>query len=277
MATRRSRRSTTVFTVLLLIAFTVVALSASGSGGSLTSGLRSIGSTVLSPLVSVVNAVTKPVGNFFEGAFNYGSVTAENNRLRAINAKLRQDGLVQQYERHQLAEIAALKGLSFVQSVPTVVAQTISVDASNFASTIQISKGRDQGIGVGMPVVGAGGLIGQVVLTTKSTATVRLLSDGRTRVGGVVGTSSILGVASGVAAQRPLVFDYVPLNSAVKAGDVVYTNGLKGADYPAGIPLGKVTYASSPTNSTQMSITLTPMANLSSLAYVEVLLWSPPL
>ena len=277
MATRRTRRSTTIVTLLLLSAFTIVALSASGTASSFTSGLRSLGSTILSPVVNVMNDVTKPVGQAFEGVFNYGSVTAENARLQAINAQLRSQGLVQSYERHQLSEIDALRNLPFVQNIPLVVAQTMAIDPSNFASTIQISKGRDQGIGVGMPVVGAGGLVGQVILTTKNTATVRLVSDGRSKIGASVGTTSILGIASGQGAGDPLSLDYVAPNSAVKSGQIVYTNGLQGADYPAGIPLGKVSSASTPVNASQMSISLTPLANLSSVAYVDVLLWSPPL
>ena len=278
MASRRNRRSTTLLVVLLLGAFTIVALSSSGTGGSLTSGLRSVGSTILSPFVSVVNGVTKPIGHFFEGAFNYGSVTAENQKLRAQNAKLRESGQVQSFERRQLEQIAALKGLPFVGSIPTVVGQSIALDASNFAATIQINKGRDQGINVGMPVVGAGGLVGQVVIAQKHTATIRLITDGRTRVGGSVGVnSSVLGMVAGNSSTKPLSLNFVPPSSPVTPGQIVYTNGLQGGEYPAGIPIGKVISASTLTNSGQMAITLKPMANLDSLAYVEVLLWSPPL
>jgi rod shape-determining protein MreC len=263
-----------VFALLLLSAITLVALSEAGSGSSATSSLRSAGATVLSPIVDAVNTVTQPIGQFFAGAINYGSVSSENAKLRAQLAAVQEQGLIQSFERHQVAEIAALQQLTFVGSIHTVTAQTTALDESNFAATIQISKGRDEGVGLGMPVVGAGGLIGQVVATTRSSATVRLVTDGRTRIGATFGTTSLLGVVNGVASGRPLTVSYVAPQSAVKVGTVVYTNGLQGAQYPAGIPIGKVTSATSPPNAVQMSISLIPMANLAKIGYVDVLLWT---
>ena len=276
MPNRRSR-SLTIVVVLLLSAFTILALSSSGSGGSLSSGFRSIGSTMLSPFVGVTNVVTKPIGNLFQGILTYGQMSSENAKLRAANAQLRTQRLEQNYESQQLSEIAKLDNLSFVGDIPTVVAQSVAIDTSNFASTITISKGRSAGIQVGMPVVGGGGLVGQVILTTRSSATVRLVTDGRSRVGTVVGVTEIMGIVSGQAAFQPLKLNFVAPQSGVATGDILYTNGLKGGEYPAGIPVAKVTSATSPTNATQMSITLMPMANLSNLSYVEVLLWSPSL
>ncbi len=275
MATRRSRRSATIVTLLLLTAVTIVALSAGGTGSSLTSGLRRVGSAVLSPVVSVVNTVTKPVGDFFAGAVNYGAVSDENAKLRAIIAKIQTQGEIQKYERKQILEVAALQHLTFVGSIPTVTAQSIALDQSNFASTIQINKGSNAGVGVGMPVVGSDGLIGQVVQTTRSTAIVRLVTDGRSKVGAVFSTSNLLGMVNGLAADRPLSVAFVSPNSAVSIGMLLYTNGLQGAQYPAGIPIGRVTSATSPPNADQMSITVNPAANLDSLGFVDVLLWNP--
>ena len=94
MATRRSRRSLTTFAVLVLSAITLIALSLGTSAG-ITSSLRSVGSTVLSPLVDVVNAATRPIGNFFSGALNYGAVTSENQKLQAQVNTLQQQRLIE--------------------------------------------------------------------------------------------------------------------------------------------------------------------------------------
>ena len=59
--------------------------------------------------------------------------------------------------------LTALNNLPYLGSLPRVVAQTTAVDVSNFAATITIDHGRSSGVTVGMPVVGAGGLVGQVV------------------------------------------------------------------------------------------------------------------
>ena len=275
MATRRSRRSLTTFAVLVLSAITLIALSLGTSAG-ITSSLRSVGSTVLSPLVDVVNAATRPIGNFFSGALNYGAVTSENQKLQAQVDTLQQQRLIEKYERQQLAQINALQGLGFVGSIPTVTAQTINLNVSNFAASIEINQGSSSGVAVGMPVVGSGGLVGQVVIVSHSTATVRLIDDGLSRVGAQVGTSSVQGIINGVSSNRSLTLNYIAPNSAVSKGAVVYTNGLQGAEFPAGVPIGKVTSVVNPQNATQMVITVAPLANLKSLGYVDVLLWEPP-
>ncbi len=276
MPSRRSR-SVTLVAILLLAAFSILALSTSSSSNPISSGLRAVGSTVLKPFVAVVDVVAKPVGNLFQGILNYGQMSEENAKLRAANAQLRTNQLEQNYTKSQLEQIAKLDGLPFVGDIPTVVSQTIAQDTSNFASTITLNKGRNQGVQVGMPVVGAGGLVGQVVLTSRTTSTVRLITDGRSKVGAGLENSDVMGIISGQAAYKPLTLNFVAPQSGVAKGDVLYTNGLKGGEYPAGIPVAKVTSATSPTNATQMSITLMPMANLSKLTYVEVLLWNPQL
>jgi len=260
---------------LVLSAITLIALSLGTSAG-ITSSLRSVGSTVLSPLVDVVNAATRPIGNFFSGALNYGAVTSENQKLQAQVDTLQQQRLIEKYERQQLAQINALQGLGFVGSIPTVTAQTINLNVSNFAASIEINQGSSSGVAVGMPVVGSGGLVGQVVIVSHSTATVRLIDDGLSRVGAQVGTSSVQGIINGVSSNRSLTLNYIAPNSAVSKGAVVYTNGLQGAEFPAGLPIGKVTSVVNPQNATQMVITVAPLANLKSLGYVDVLLWEPP-
>lgn len=275
MASRRSRRSYTTFAVLALVAISILALSL-GTASGISSGLRSVGSAVLSPVVGVVNSITRPIGNFFAGALNYGAVTSENSKLQAIVSQLEQDTSIQSFERHQLAQIAALQDLGFVGTIPTVTAQSIESNVSNFAASVQINRGSGSGVAIGMPVVGSGGLVGQVISVTNGTATIRLITDGQSRVGGVIGTTGANGVVNGISSSRPLAMNFVKPGSAVALGTMVFTNGLQGAEYPAGIPLGKVKSASTPENSTQMNIALNPAANLNQLGYVEVLLWEPP-
>jgi len=274
VATRRTRRAATTLAILILASITLLALDGQGSG-SVTSSLRSLGSTILSPVVSVVNLVTRPIGNFFAGAINYGSVSEENARLRATVGRLEAAGATRPFDRQQLVDLLALQHLPYLSSLPTVTSQTTAVDVSNFAATIQINKGSSEGISVGMPVVGSGGLVGQVVTTTASSSSVRLITDGRTRIGVVMGGSSTLGVVSGQAAGRPLEVDFVSPNTVIPAGRMFFTNGLQGAQFPSGIPVGRVLSATTPVNSTQMAISLRPAANLSHLGFVDVVLWEP--
>lgn len=53
------------------------------------------------------------------------------------------------------------------------------------------------------------------------------------------------------------------------------TSGLQLADYPAGLPVGKVTSVFAPPGALQLSVAVEPLANLVNLELVRVLLWSP--
>ena len=274
MATRRTRRSITTFVVLVLVSVLLLAFDGQASS-SVSSGIKRIGSAVLSPVVDVVNAVTRPIGGFFAGAINYGSVENENARLRALVSQLEVKSASASRDQRQLAQLLALKDLPYLGSLSTVTCATTSVDVSNFAATIGLDKGTSSGVAVGMPVVGSGGLVGQVTDATSSASTVRLVTDGQSRVGAIFGKSTILGIVNGVSGDSPLSVSYVPPNSRVFRGERLFTNGLQGAQYPPGIPVGTVLSAETPINAPQMEIAVKPAADLSHLGYVDVVLWEP--
>ena len=72
-----------------------------------------------------------------------------------------------------------------------MTAQTIREYSSNFTATITIDKGRADGVDVGYPVVGAGGLVGQVIQPFHHTSVVRLITDGQSKVGVTFGSSNL--------------------------------------------------------------------------------------
>jgi rod shape-determining protein MreC len=262
--------------VVVLVVISVSIITLGQRVTSVTSGLKSVASTVFSPFTSALNGVLRPIGNAFAGAFHYGALQDQNQKLQAELNALHLKQVQQSFENRQLQQITALQHLPFVGNLPTVTAQTSAMNVSNFAATIQIDKGRNDGVAVGMPVVGAGGLVGQVVIANHGSSTVRLVTDGQSTVGVVFGTPSVLGVANGQGAGSPLRANDVPTGSDVKVGQVMFTDGLQGAEYPPGIPVGTVASASSPPGALQMDITLHPSADMGQLAYVDVIQWETP-
>lgn len=270
----RSPRLVLTVAALLLTAITLVTLSASGASG-FTSGLSGLARDVTKPFATATNAVLAPVGRFFVGAVRYGSVQDENERLRAALGRAQQQDSEQAARDSQLREITALNDLPFLGSLPRVVAQTTAIDISNFAATITIDHGHSSGVTVGMPVVGAGGLVGQVVEASRTSATVRLITDGSSRVGVSTSRGKLTSLVVGHGATRKLTVEGIPSTSSVARGQQLFTSGLQGGIFPRGIPVGTVERASGPTGSFNQTITLRPTANLSQLGYVDVVLWEP--
>jgi rod shape-determining protein MreC len=271
---RRSRRTLTIV-VLVLLSLTIITVDLSGRTHHLTSGIKSVASDVFNPLRSGVNDILRPVGDFFAGAVHYGSLQTENQKLQATVGQLRQAKAEQAFKNQQLQQLLALEHLPYLDSLPTVTAKTIAISPSNFTSTITIDQGRSDGVDVGDPVVGAGGLIGQITESYHHSAVVQLINDGQSKVGVTFGTEQSLGTVDGQGPSNPMTADYIAPGTPLTKGEIMYTSGLNGADFPSGIPVATVQSFHTPTGATQISVTVRAAANLNQVAYVAVVQWAP--
>jgi rod shape-determining protein MreC len=162
-----------------------------------------------------------------------------------------------------------------VGSLPTVAAQVTTLSPTNFAATVNISKGRDSGILVGMPVVANGGLVGSVIATSPEGATVRLISDVNSSVGVTFGNGSVSLVVTGRGVNNGLSATSVPLSTPITPGTKLATNGLNGALYPPGLPVAKVASVKLTPGAATYNLVLRPTADLRHLLYLDVVLWEP--
>ena len=270
---RRSRRTLTVI-VLVVLSLSLISLDQNGRTHSLTSGIKSVANDVYAPLRQGVLDVISPIGNFFAGAFNYGSVQAQNERLQRTIGQLRASQLEQGFEKDQLREITALQNLPFLQSLPTVTAQTQDEYSSNFTATITLNKGRADGVDVGYPVVGAGGLVGQVIQSFHHTSVVRLITDGQSKVDVTFG-NQLLGIVDGQGPSSSMTADLVAPHTPLKKGEPMFTSSLDAASYPPGIPVATVRTFHTSAGASQETIDVDPAADLNQLAYVDVVQWVP--
>ena len=270
---RRSRRTLTLV-VLVLLSLTIISIDESSHTHYITAGLRSMASGVFSPLRSGANNILRPIGDFVAGALDYGSLQKENQKLQATIGQMKLQSSEAAFQAQQLREITALEHLPFLGSLPVVTAQTTAIDVSNFSADIVIDKGRNQGVAYGMPVVASGGLVGQVMQANHNSAVVRLLTDGQSKIGVTFG-KQYLATVNGQGPGNPLTADFVAPRTPLRRAEVMFTNSLAGGEYPPGIPVGFVTRYRTPQGSSQMSISLEPMANLNTLTYVDVVQWEP--
>jgi rod shape-determining protein MreC len=270
---RRSRRTLTVI-VLLVLSLSLISLDQNGRTHSLTSGIKSVANDVYSPLRQGVLDIISPIGNFFAGAFNYGSVQAQNERLQRTIGQLRAAQLEQGFEKSQLREITALQNLPFLQSLPTVTAETVDSYSSNFTATITLDKGRADGVDVGYPVVGAGGLVGQVIQSFHHSAIVQLITDGQSKVGVTFG-NQLTGIVDGQGPSSSMTADLVAPHTPLHKGEVMFSSSLQAAAFPPGIPVATVLSFHTAAGASQETIHVDPAADLSQLAYVDVVQWVP--
>jgi rod shape-determining protein MreC len=261
-----------------VVSLSIISIDLNGRTHSITSGIKSVANDVYSPLYSPLRGgvvdVLSPIGNFFAGAVHYGSVQSENEKLQAMLGQLRAEQAENGFENTQLRSLMALEHLPFLGSLPTVTAQTQQITTSNFTNTITIDKGRSDGVDVGMPVVGSGGLVGQVEQSFHHSAVVLLITDGQSKVGVTFG-SGLTGTVDGQGPDADPTADLVPPHTALHEGERMFTSGLDAASFPPGIPVATVSTYHTSAGASQETITVEPEADLNQLEYVDVVLWAP--
>ncbi|HET9691405.1 MAG TPA: rod shape-determining protein MreC [Acidimicrobiales bacterium] len=285
---RRSQRTRTLLFALLLVGVTLVTIDSRAAHGGVLGQVRGRLHDGLAPVQSATHAALAPLGNFLTGAADYGSLRAENDRLRRQIAAMQAQSIAAAAATAEAQAIIAGAHLSFVGSIPTVQALVIDQGSSNFDNAITLDKGSADGLAVGQPVVAAGvggpaggatpgGLVGSVGAVSAHTATVDLLTD----PGAVVGVSlpgANTGTAEGVGPGSPLKVTVISTAAAppqVHKGDAVATSGLPLERYPAGIPVGTVASVTTSSTNAEPAVTLKPLVDLGRLDVVEVELWSP--
>jgi rod shape-determining protein MreC len=221
-----------------------------GSGSPLEPAREAMGS-VLGPVETGTSTVVRPVtalGGWFTTTralhHDVASLESENARLEAQQATT-------QYQRHQLAEYQGLTSAAATLGRTLVPAHVVAYGpAQSFSRTVTIDAGSDAGVRPDQTVVNDHGLVGRVLRVSSTTATVLLIVDSRSVVGGRDGTSMKVGFvkgSGGLGGDGTLDLQLIDQQDPPAQGDTIVTWGSKGgAPYVSGVPIGRVTtvYAS---------------------------------
>jgi rod shape-determining protein MreC len=275
---RRVRRTWLRVLGLVVVSAVLVTLDYRGELHGAVNAARRSTADALNPVERAVDDVLHPVGHFFAGAVEYGSLARQNAELRLELRRAEGQALRLGTERRELDQLARLEHLPFVDvaTIPTVTAEVIGQSSSNFEATVTLDKGQDDGVAVGMPVVDGLGLVGRVVQVASHQATVELITDSRSVVSVTYGTGGALAAASGQGPGASLRVDYVPNRAPIRRGELLSTSGEQLGLYPPGIPVARVQSVRSTAAGTQASVSARPVADLGSLGFVDVLAWEPP-
>lgn len=274
---RRSSRTRNVLAVLVLAALTLITIDARSNGSGVLSSVRGKVSDVFSPLQQATHDALAPVGNFLTGAVDYGSLRAENQRLRQQVAGLQNQAVASAASAQAAQQLLQEMNLPFMAGIPTVAVQIIDQGYSNFDNTLTVDKGTNSGVAAGQPVVAAGGLVGSVLTATAHTSTVRLLTDPSFAVGVSLQGGNV-GSAAGQGRGQPMRITVDSTNlppPVMKVGDALVTSGLVSEKFPKGIPVGKVSKVTNPPGSGEPELAVAPLVNPARLSYLQILLWSP--
>jgi rod shape-determining protein MreC len=264
-----------VVAVLVLLAITLVTLDARSGGSGFVGDLRSRARDAFAPVQDATHSVLQPIGNFLSGALHYGSLRAENDQLRSQLSALQAKEIQTAYQQQQADQVLAQAHLPFLAGIPTVTGQVIDVGSSNYENSVEINKGTDDGVAVGQPVVTGAGLVGSIGEASAKTSTIVLLTDPTFVVGVALDAAGDVGSAQGYGAGSAMHVNLVSPAVKFTKNQALVTSGLQMEKFPKGIPVGTIAHASTAPGALQQEVTMVPLARLSRLSYVQVLLWSP--
>lgn len=269
-----SRRSVVVCS---LAALTLLTLD--GRGNGLLDSIRFRAVDEMQPVFGATESVFEPFQNAWNGLLNYGELKDENEALRAELDELRGQKAQLDADVARKEQLYALLDIDWVGDLPTVNATVIGARPSNFDQTIQIDKGSNFGIRVGLPVITAAGLVGRIVApVTENTASVRLITDLKFRAGvridldpGIVKGQGLGELLQVVNVEPPAQGDL----PTVRKGDVVVTNGVDESIFPRDIPVGRVSKVRERGGGLELEIEVEPIVDLDRLDVVQVVGYFP--
>ena len=263
--------------IILVIAVLLAALTAVGAYAL---------QGVPSPLGNVLGVVTTPIRNgisalagWAEGVYNYSfrydELQAENERLKAEIAELEaaaREGEADSKENERFRELLELrpKNRSFDLESATVTARS----STNWASTLTLSKGSDQGVAAGDCVVdSAWNLVGIIEAVGTNWSTMLTVVDANLEMGAFLSRPESIAILEGdfaLMAEGKLKLTYLPENTELITGDLVLTSSM-GGNYPSDLVVGSIESIHTDASGISRYAVITPAADLDSLVQVFII------
>lgn len=272
---RDQRPTRSLFVLLLLACFTLITLDVRGGEDSPVDPLRSAVGDVFGPVETAAASVMRPVvavPGFFRST---GRLRAEVAALEAENSVLRGELATSSVARQRAAELDAMLATSDRSGHALVPARVVAMGpAQSFSRTVTIDAGTDAGVTPDLTVLNNDGLVGRVIRADRTTATVLLIVDRDSVVGGRLGSNLEIGFLRGQGEAGDagrLHLELVDGGASAARDDVLVTWGSRsGAPYVAGVPIGAVTAVTSDPGQLSRQATIRPFVDFTALDLVGV-------
>jgi rod shape-determining protein MreC len=196
-------------------------------------------SVIAEPVYQIAN-IPVAMGDWFASRFRTtDSIRLDNERLAAENLLLK--GKVQRLASLE-AENTRLRQLlnsSALVGNTVLIAEMIGVSPDPARQIVILSKGSEDSVYLGQPVLDADGLFGQVVEVSPNQSRVMLITDSTHAVPVQVNRNGVRAVAEGTGLMDTLVLSNLVVTTDIKVGDLLMSSGL-GGGFPAGYPVATV-------------------------------------
>jgi rod shape-determining protein MreC len=271
----RNRPPRSLLVALVLASITLVTLDVTGDGASPLEPARRVVGEAFGPVESATAAVVRPFTSVPAWFRSKDDLAEQVRELEADNAALRGQVQTSGVDRNRLQQYDGLTTAAEDLAHALVPARVVALGSRQSQShTVTIDAGSEAGVGPDMTVVSNDGLVGRVLRVTRGTATVLLITDPDSTVGGRVGTSMEIGFVTGSGSlDEDAGLDLRLVDDAVVPArdETVVTWGSSSGPYERGVPIGRITEVYSSVREASQRAVVAPYVDFSALDVVGVM------
>lgn len=222
---------------------------------------------IIYPFEYVWDSGTELVSSVWNHYVDLTDVAETNSRLQKDVALLKTQLLDYDEKEKEIARLRELVGFAQHFEGAHLVAEVVGTRSYPNFKTLRISKGKLDGLRIGMPVVTAEGVVGRIIRTGQKFADVHLLIDTNFNIDVLLQRTRIRGVLKGNDSYCTLKLNR---RVEVRIGDTLITSGIIGG-FTKGLPVGKVVRISYESDNISQTITVEPWTDFDRIEEVIVL------
>ena len=235
--------------------------------------------TLLSPIEAGASRAFSPIRNLAGWFGDVFDAKGENKDLKKQLADTRSQLVATQAAARddtQLRKQLALDDQLNIGSSDRLQARIIWKSPTAWYSTVQINKGRGEGVRRNQPVITGDGLVGKITSVNGGTATVTLITDSSSNVSAQIEPDGANGIVrASLGDPNDMRLDFIQKGHPVKVGQNVATSGFGSGKlasiFPRGIPIGRVSKVSSNELELYRQVHIKPFADFRRMDYVQVI------
>ncbi len=229
---------------------------------------------ILTPAQKIFNYAAEGIDGFAAYFYKFDELVEENNRLQEQVAELRNQ-LYDSAEMEEMYEwISGFLELKMAHNDFKLLSAAVTGrESGNYAKILTLDVGSGAGVTIGMPVITADGIVGQITEVGYNWSKVTTIVEPNSSVGAYVEKTGDSGIAAGtfeLSRDGLLSLLYLPADAEVNIGDRVLSTGY-GSVYPRGLTLGYVDSVEPNTYSRTVSVTVNPAINFADISDVMLI------
>ncbi|MDI9336542.1 MAG: rod shape-determining protein MreC [Gammaproteobacteria bacterium] len=199
----------------------------------------------------------------------YGWLNSESP-LKSQISKEQQRNLYSQYELRELTAqnlyLRQLLDLKQRDHLNVKFASAMYETGNFFSRKIILDQGTQDGVELGMAVIDAQGVVGQITKINPLHSEVTLITDSSIAI--YIPKLQMRGVLFGARnLEEVMELNYMSVDAPLEVGDVLFTTGLDGV-FPVNYPVARISSIVRPAGQAYAKIQCQPMANLVTIRHV---------